>query len=165
MNFVLHSGHIRAFCAALVLGAMTLVPASASYAEDEDEDYDEEYERPYTVEKKEDGWWVNQATFNGYRRYHSECHVCHGPNALGSSFAPNLAESLTFMNRDEVFEVMVNGRDSTNNRYGAGNVMPAFGDSPNVMPYAEDIYAYLKARSDGKLPPVRPKRKNEKTLD
>ena len=44
---------------------------------------------------KKDGTIVTDwATYNGYRRYHSECHVCHGPNALGSSYAPALANSL-----------------------------------------------------------------------
>jgi hypothetical protein len=27
--------------------------------------------------------------------------------------------------------------------------MPAFGTNPNVMCYLDDIYAYLRARSDG----------------
>ena len=42
---------------------------------------------------KEGGTFVvDWATYNGYRRYHGECHVCHGPNGLGSTYAPALAE-------------------------------------------------------------------------
>src|SRR3569833_327325 len=37
---------------------------------------------------------VDWYTYSGYRRYHSECHVCHGPDAMGSSYAPKLADSL-----------------------------------------------------------------------
>ena len=33
---------------------------------------------------------VDWYTYSGFRRYHSECHVCHGPDAEGSSFAPGL---------------------------------------------------------------------------
>ena len=28
---------------------------------------------------------VDWYTYSGFRRYHSECHVCHGPDGLGSS--------------------------------------------------------------------------------
>ncbi len=31
-------------------------------------------------------------TYSGWRRYHAECHVCHGPNADGSSIAPALKD-------------------------------------------------------------------------
>jgi hypothetical protein len=34
--------------------------------------------------------------------------------------------------------------------------MPSFADNPNVMCFIDDIYAYLKARSDGALPRGRP---------
>ena len=33
---------------------------------------------------------VDWYTYSGYRRYHSECHVCHGPDGEGSSYAPAL---------------------------------------------------------------------------
>ena len=36
--------------------------------------------------------------------------------------------------------------------------MPSFGTDQNVMPYINDIYGYLKARSDGKLDRGRPER-------
>ena len=41
----------------------------------------------------EDGM-VDKATFNGYRRFHGICHTCHGQDAMGSTFAPSLVESL-----------------------------------------------------------------------
>jgi mono/diheme cytochrome c family protein len=37
---------------------------------------------------------VDWYTFSGFRRYHSDCHVCHGPNGEGSTYAPALASSL-----------------------------------------------------------------------
>jgi hypothetical protein len=35
--------------------------------------------------------------------------------------------------------------------------MPAFGTNKNVMCYLDDIYVYLRARSDGVMPSGRPK--------
>ena len=32
---------------------------------------------------------VDWYTYSGFRRYHSDCHVCHGPNGEGSSYAPD----------------------------------------------------------------------------
>ena len=44
--------------------------------------------------KIQDDGTVDWYTFSGYRRYHSDCHVCHGPDGVGSSYAPALADSL-----------------------------------------------------------------------
>ncbi len=44
--------------------------------------------------KKEGKYVVDWYTYDGYRRYHAECHVCHGPYGLGSTYAPALANSL-----------------------------------------------------------------------
>ena len=40
---------------------------------------------------------VDWYTYSGYRRYHSECHVCHGPDGMGSTYAPALKDSLKNM--------------------------------------------------------------------
>ena len=40
----------------------------------------------------EDGT-VDWLTYSGFRRYHAECHVCHGPDGEGSSYAPALKNS------------------------------------------------------------------------
>jgi hypothetical protein len=34
--------------------------------------------------------------------------------------------------------------------------MPAWQDNPNIDPYLDDLWAYLKARADGALGPGRP---------
>lgn len=97
-----------------------------------------------TYRISEDGT-IDWATYEGFKRYHSECHVCHGPNALGSTFAPALAESLKTMTYDQFKETVSSGR------VAAGGVMPAFAPNPNVMCYVDDLYTYIKARSDGAL--------------
>lgn len=90
------------------------------------------------------------ATYNGNRRYHAECHVCHGPLGLGSSFAPALVESLKKLSYDEFRDVVISGR-TVSQPDGSSNVMPTFGNNKNIMCYLDDFYVYLKARADGAL--------------
>lgn len=93
---------------------------------------------------------VTWAEFSGYKRYGGNCLQCHGPDGMGSSFAPNLTESLKAIDHEKFTETVVNGR--VNGEY----VMPAFGADPNVMCYLDDIHAYLKARSEGRIGRGRP---------
>ena len=95
-----------------------------------------------------DGSW-DWYTYSGFRRYHSECHVCHGPEAAGSTYAPALADSLKTMTYDQFVETVVNGR--TVHQSDKESVMPAFGTNRNVMCYLDDIYVYIKARADGAI--------------
>jgi methanol metabolism-related c-type cytochrome len=102
-----------------------------------------------TYNVKEDGT-IDWFTYSGFRRYHSDCHVCHGPDGLGSTYAPALTDSLKKMTYEQFGEVVANGRQNGN------SVMPAFGTNRNVMCYLDDIYVYLKARSDEAVPRNRP---------
>ena len=97
---------------------------------------------------------VDWATWQGFRRYHDACHVCHGPNALGSTFAPALAESLKTMDYETFYGTVVGGR--VREVSGTTYVMPAFGEDRNIMCYLDDIYTYIKARSTDAMPPGRP---------
>ena len=99
---------------------------------------------------------VDQHTFNGYRRYGESCHRCHGPDGAGSSYAPSLTESLKNIGYDDFVNVIINGRQNVTKT--SNNVMPSFGTTEDVVLYLDDIYGYLKARSDDKLPRGRPKR-------
>jgi methanol metabolism-related c-type cytochrome len=111
--------------------------------------------KPYTIK---DGK-VDQHTYNGWRRYTESCLRCHGPDGAGSSYAPDLLESLKSMDQDQFNEVVVNGRKNVTT--SAENVMPAFGEVEDVVLYLDDMYAYLKARSDGVLGRGRPDRISE----
>ena len=113
---------------------------------------EENGDKPYTVK---DGK-VDQHTYNGWRRYTESCLRCHGPDGAGSSYAPDLTRSLKSMSEEDFKEVVVNGRVNVN--AAAENVMPPFGTVEDVMSYLDDIYAYLKARSDGVLDRGRPPR-------
>ena len=95
--------------------------------------------------------WMDFATYKGWRAYHAECHVCHGPDAMGSTYAPSLMVSLQEgLSYDDFFNVIMNGRGE-NEGAQKGNVMPAFGANTNVAPHVEDIFRYVKARADGKI--------------
>jgi methanol metabolism-related c-type cytochrome len=102
---------------------------------------------------------VDQHTYNGYRRYGESCHRCHGPDGAGSSYGPDLTQSLKSMTYEQFAEVVINGRKNVTT--SQTNVMPAFGTVEDVALYLDDIYGYLKARSDDKLPRGRPKRVGE----
>jgi methanol metabolism-related c-type cytochrome len=132
-----------ALCAAAAasLCAMTIVGARA------------ENDPVYAVDG---GGRVDQHTYNGYRRYGESCLRCHGPDGAGSSYAPSLTESLKTMNYEGFANTVINGRVNVNS--GQNNVMPSFGTTEDVALYLDDIYGYLKARSDDKLPRGRPKR-------
>jgi methanol metabolism-related c-type cytochrome len=103
---------------------------------------------------------VDWYTYSGYRRYHSECHVCHGPDGEGSSYAPALKHSVESMDYGHFLEVVASGRKNVN--ASQNNVMPAFGDNPNVSCYLDDLYVYLRARSVDAVGRVRPAKHDDK---
>lgn len=110
-----------------------------------------------------DKYMVDWGTWNGFRRYHDACHVCHGPNALGSTFAPALADSLKTMDYNTFLATVSSGKQE--NRGGTEFVMPAFGNDKNIMCYIDDIYSYIKARALGTLPPGRPNGREDVSPD
>ena len=103
---------------------------------------------------------VDWYTYSGYRRYHSECHVCHGPDGEGSSYAPALANSLKTLSYSDFTNIVTNGRkhvDTANE-----NVMPSFASNTNVMCYIDDIYVYLRARANDAVSRGRPPKHEDK---
>jgi mono/diheme cytochrome c family protein len=130
------------FVTALVLGTGLVLAAES----------DQSTEKPYTVK---DGK-VDKKTFNGWRRYTESCMRCHGPDGAGSSYGPELVDSVKHTTQDEFNEVVVNGRINVN--ASSNSVMPPFGEVEDVVTYLDDIWAYLKARADGALGRGRPPR-------
>lgn len=104
---------------------------------------------------------VDWYTYSGYRRYHSECHVCHGPDGMGSSYAPALKDSLKSMSYGDFMSTVASGRKNVNT--ASENVMPAFGDNPNVACHMDDLYVYLRARANDAVGRVRPAKHEDKT--
>ncbi len=139
----------------LGLGFIAISPLTSVLAEEQSAETEEEVDwedKPYEyVDGK-----VDFGTYNGFRRYHSSCHVCHGPDGLGSTYAPPLIESIPRIGYDGYLEAVVNGIKNVST--SEQSVMPSFGEDPNVMNYVDDIYAYLKARADGVIDRGRPDR-------
>ena len=131
-------GTVGALAGTLALCFCLNVAPAAAQSDDE--------EKPYDVR---DGM-VDQATYNGYRRYHAACNHCHGPDGVGSSFGPSLVDHT--IDPTAFREAVLNGRAS------GASVMKGFAGDPNIAPYVDDILAYLQARSDGALGRGRPVR-------
>jgi mono/diheme cytochrome c family protein len=91
---------------------------------------------------------VDQRTYNGFRRYNSVCNHCHGLDGAGGSFGPSLVEAPITLARFR--DAVLAGR-------GSGPfMMKGYADDPNVAPYVDDMYAYLRARADGAIGRGRP---------
>ena len=103
---------------------------------------------------------VDWYTYSGYRRYHSECHVCHGPDGMGSTYAPALKDSLKSTSYGDFLAVVATGRQNVSS--SQDNVMPAFGDNRNVTCYLDDIYVYLRARANDAVGRGRPAKHEDK---
>ncbi len=112
--------------------------------------------KPYVVK---DGM-TDQNTYNGWRRYSESCMRCHGPDGSGGSYAPDLTNSLKSMSEDTFKATVMGGR--INVGQANQNVMPMFANVEDVAMYIDDIYGYLKARSDGVLGRGRPERFKDK---
>ena len=103
---------------------------------------------------------IDWYTYSGYRRYHSECHVCHGPDGMGSTYAPALKDTLKTMSYGDFLEAVASGRKNVST--SQNNVMPAFGDNPNVACYMDDLYVYLRARANDAVGRQRPAKHEDK---
>jgi mxaJ protein len=91
---------------------------------------------------------VTQPEYEGWKVFAVNCTRCHGEDAIGSSLAPSLVKSLQGGVTHPVFVQTV-----TEGRIPKG--MPAWG--PLLTPtQIENLYVYLKARSEGRLAPGRP---------
>ena len=137
---------------ALFVAAGALV-AGAGHAQEPGAD------QPYTVEcgpdPDEGGAMVcrvDRATYVGWRTFHGICHTCHAQDAVGSTFAPDLLVRMREIDKAEFMKALTEGFQ------GQVGVMPPWIQDPNVSKYFEELWSYLKARSDGVLLPGRPKR-------
>lgn len=105
--------------------------------------------------KTEDGAFDYQ-TWRGYKKYSANCLACHGPDGLGSSFAPNLTESLQRISYYDFTGIIVNGQQ--NKWHPVNSIMPAWGEDLNVMCFLDGIYVYLRGRADGAIGRGEPKK-------
>ncbi len=132
---------VLALCA--LLAASRVSQADPAAATSQDGKYSDAQGEP-TFNVGPDGK-VDWYTYSGFQRYSAECLRCHGPDAMGSSYAPALKDSLKKMSYTDFLATVAGGRKNFSN--GQDKVMPELGLDKNVMCFIDDIYIYLKARS------------------
>ena len=150
-----------AIAATLALGIVTAIADGSgdptAVKNDDGKYYDKDGTPTFKIQS--DGT-VDWFTYSGFRRYHSDCHVCHGPDGEGSTYAPALKDSLKRMSYADFLAVVASGRKNVDT--ASDNVMPAFGTNPNVMCYLDDIFVYLRARANEAVPRGRPAKHEDK---
>jgi len=123
-----------ASAATLALSAVSL----PTYAED----------ALYTVT---DGTHLDAGSYKGFKLFRNWCARCHGTYGQGM-VGPNLADSLKIISKDEFVNTVTNGKSGT-----IGS-MPAWKKNVKVIKGMDQLYAYLKARSDGAIGVIKPKK-------
>ena len=90
-----------------------------------------------------DGYKVDAKTMQGFRTWRAAaCDRCHGANQEGL-VGPSLVNSLKVLSKEEFVTTVTKGRLEKG--------MQSFGNSPQVMDNMDQLYAYLKGRSDGAI--------------
>ncbi len=122
---------------AALLFVTALVAPNSSIAQDKAPGGDSKL---YTVV---DGYKVDPNTMKGFRAWRAgACDRCHGANQEGL-VGPSLLESLKTMSKDEFVKTIRDGRLEKG--------MVSFSNSQMVMDNIDNLYAYLKGRSDGNI--------------
>jgi mono/diheme cytochrome c family protein len=110
------------------------------------------------------------STYLGWRVYQDRCASCHGTDARGSANAPSLLTRLQTLGPRQFVSLVLyrydnslQGQpatardareaqvDSLMTRQSQPLAMPAWQDEPRVNAHVLDLYAYLSARSDGRI--------------
>lgn len=100
---------------------------------------------------------VSQEVYNGWKQYNLNCARCHGEDVSGTTIAPHLIISLKpdgLINTKLLFVSTVCG-----GRPDRG--MPSWCALGMEMDKIQEIYSYVKGRSDAKIAPGRPAVKGE----
>jgi mono/diheme cytochrome c family protein len=99
---------------------------------------------PYKVA---DGNKVDAQTLSGWRTWRAlACERCHGAAQEGM-VGPSLVNSLKVLTKDQFKQTVLHGRIEKG--------MPNFDGSKMVVENIDNLYAYLKGRSDGAIQPGR----------
>jgi mono/diheme cytochrome c family protein len=132
MNRLTNKAIIAAACCTLVV--LSGLPASAVAAD----------AAPYKVAE---GNKVDAQTLSGWKTWRAmACERCHGAAQEGM-VGPSLVNSLKVLSKDEFKATVLKGRIEKG--------MPNFDTSKMVSENIDNLYAYLKGRSDGKIEPGR----------
>ena len=95
---------------------------------------------------------VTQEVYDGWKQFNLNCARCHGEDVLGTTIAPHLILSLKPegpINTKELFmQTVCAGRPTKG--------MPSWCALGLGMDKIDEIYQYVKGRSDAKIGPGRP---------
>jgi len=90
-----------------------------------------------------DGYKVDPNTMNGFRAWRAAaCDRCHGANQEGM-VGPSLIESMKTLSKEEFIKTVRDGR--------LDKGMTSFSSSKMVMDNMDNLFAYLKGRSNGDI--------------
>jgi mono/diheme cytochrome c family protein len=95
---------------------------------------------------------VTEAEYQGWKYYAVYCERCHAPDAVGTADAPDLRYSVSDEGgvRVDSFKVIVRNGSEDKEMKGFEDLL----DDQRI----EQVYAYVKARSEGRLAAGRPHR-------
>jgi mono/diheme cytochrome c family protein len=95
---------------------------------------------------------VTEAEYQGWKYYAVYCERCHAPDAVGTADAPDLRYSVSAEGgvTADSFRVMVRNGSENKEMKGFADLL----DDQRI----EQLYAYVKARSEGRLAAGRPHR-------
>lgn len=98
-----------------------------------------------------DGVKLDEKSYAGFKLFRNWCARCHGTYGQGM-VGPNLADSLKIISKQQFYDTVENGK--------AGRIgnMPSWNANVQVMENMDQIYAYLKARSDGAIGEEKPQK-------
>ncbi|EGW21491.1 c-type cytochrome [Methylobacter tundripaludum] len=127
MNKIFHS-KLKIMSAVVMLGGLMLFPCQSVFAQ-----------ALYKVE----GHKVDKAAFNGWNIYRTEaCGNCHEATGEGNVSNPNLLQTMKNQTKEHFRKVIIDGHRS----------MYSFSGNKTVVDGVDDLYVYLKGRSDGAIP-------------
>lgn len=133
-------------------------PADPAAVASQDGKYSDKSGAPtYNVDKNGK---VDFYSYIGFVRYSANCMACHGPDGLGSTYAPSLVNSLKTLDYGTMLTTVVNGKQEVSS--SSNLVMPTLGENKNVMCYIDSIYIYLRGRSTGAIGRGRPEKHEDK---
>ena len=107
--------------------------------------------KPAERAAKSGGLKVSPLEYEGWRQYSVNCARCHGQDVLPNPVAANLLISLgpkgPIKSYEQFADIVTAGRPATG--------MPAF-KAILTPEQVKAIYAYVKGRAEGRIPPGRP---------
>lgn len=122
-----------------------LLAASGSFAADAPKPADSGKPLAAIPQYKVEGDKVDSNTLEGWKTWRAlACERCHGAQQQGM-VGPSLIEAFKTITPQEFHRTVFGGRQDKG--------MPDFSSSKKMQDNWQNLYAFLKGRSDGKIPP------------